>query len=117
MASKRADWTRRAQDAMGYRLRPGIASRGALGRLRQHKVEVIAAMPKDATPLDTGLRSILSDQVEALGLVAAALDGRPYDGERLSELTMREAWRLKRTDILGASWGKHPQPNRGGSPD
>lgn len=97
-------WTDEARDAITTRLR-GRVTIAAYQRLAVQKLNVYKRKPEDgATGLDDGLAAILLDQVEALELVCRAVRGELFDRAALEELTMREAWRLKRTDILAGTF-------------
>jgi hypothetical protein len=96
-------WAEEAQEALRTKLR-GVIDVGAIERLAVQKHNVWKRKPDQGTGFDAGLASILQDQIEGLELLARALRGELYDREALEELTMREAWRLKRTDVLAGTF-------------
>lgn len=97
-------WTHEAHEAIRTKLRGPYVSVVALERLAEKKRQVLAAKPAHPTGLDDGLSSILGDQVRALDILAAVLREKPFNRSQLEELTMREAYRLKRTDILAGTF-------------
>jgi len=98
-------WAEEAQEALRTKLR-GLVDVTALERLAVQKHNVLRRRPKppEATGFDDGLAAILTDQIDGLELLVRALRGEAYDVAALEELTMREAWRLKRTDILAGTF-------------
>lgn len=108
----RAIWTRQARNLVAYRLK-GPVRLGALERLASEKARILEFKPKDSTPADAELAAILGDQVEGLQLLVVALRGGDYDRDKLGELTVREAHRLGRRDVIVELWPELKRPPQG----
>jgi hypothetical protein len=102
-------WLDQAREAIDERV-SGPIKRGDLESLRDWKRSVLCAAPQTAPDDPARLDQMraaaraLSRQVEALDLLVRGLHGAPIDRTRLATLTMEEAWRLNRHDVLERVW-------------
>jgi hypothetical protein len=117
--AEHADWLGEARQAIDQRLTPGPTRSADIERLRNLKHRVLKDRPssESADPLDdntdsrhTGLSATLADQVEALTILIDAVRNQPIDRDRLATLTVREAWRLHRHDVIAAVLEGDPWP-------
>lgn len=111
-------WLVQARVAIETRL-SGRVRIADLAELREHKRAILDASP-ESDQLDeptlaevTPFGLVLSEQVDALSILIAALRGEPIDRDRLATHTVREAWRLHRHDVIAAALEGDPWPPRG----